>query len=174
MTNISGVCEYLEMLRVSALKSVKIFGLWDQPRNIVTWDDVKQNSWNKLRTDLGFEAEELRTLQPNKQEWIKRGNLKLFDLPEMTMFPVNPYEDLHADLAEVWSMDWTVDDWIKMGIKYEQMKRRGLTPQIMKMMNLSLAEWASLDMCPDDVTQDIAFLFNMRTEECKQVLKDFT
>lgn len=162
------------MLRVSALKSIRIFGLWDQPRKIVTWNDIKSYSWYELRHNLEFMAEELKTLQPDKQEWIKRGNLKLFDLPEMVIFPVNPYEDLHADLAEVWSMQWTVDQWVQMEITYDQMRRRGLNTQIMSMLNLTLSDWAKLKMTSEDVTQEIADIFNISMSECKQILQDFS
>lgn len=161
------------MIRVSALKSVRIFGLWDQPRRIVTWDDIKKYSWYELRNNLGFLAEELKKLQPDKLEWIKRGQLKLFDLPEMVIYPVNPFEDLHADLAEVWSMDWKLEQWIDMQITYNQMKKQGLTPQIMRMMDLKLGDWAKLKMQPEDVTAEIAQLYDVDVEECQQILRDF-
>lgn len=161
------------MIRVSALKSIRIFGLWDQPRRIVEWNDIKKHSWHELRTNFGFLAEELKTLQPDKQEWIKRGQLKLFDLPEMVMYPVNPFEDLHADLAEVWSMEWKLEQWIDMQITYDQMRRQGLTPQIMQMMDLKLSDWAKLKLKPEDVTEDIAKIFDVDVDECRQILKDY-
>ena len=161
------------MLRVSPLKSIQIFGLWDQPRSIVMWNDIKQHTWYKLRKEFKFEPQDLQTLQPDKHEWIKRGNLKLWDCQEMIMFPVNPYEDLDADLADVFSMEWTVDQWVQMGITYEQMRSRGLTPQIMKMMCFTLADWAKLRMLPEHVTAEIARLYNVDVPECQQILRDY-
>ena len=176
MFNISDLLRRLSMLRVSALKSIKIFGLWDQPRKIVAWDDVKQYSWHELRTNLKFSAQDLKTLQPSKHEWLKRGNLKLFDLPEMSILPVpiNPFEDLGADLAEVWSMQWNVDMWKKMGITYHQMKKSGLTPQLMECMQLEFSDWVKLDMKESDITDEIAKVFQMSKEECCQIIKDYT
>ena len=163
------------MLKVSPLQSVKIFGLWDQPRFIVQWDDVKHLNWSQLRREYGFSPEELRVLQPDKKEWLKRNRgVSLFDLPEMSIFPVNPYDDLNADLAEVWSMRWGVDLWIRMGITYKQMKRAGLTPQIMKLMDLKMNDWVNLKLEPEDVcSEEISGIFGLGVEECQDVIRKF-
>ena len=161
------------MLRVNALQSIKIFGLWDQPRNIVDWNDIKHLKWHELRVEYNFTAEELYLLQPNKHEWLKRGQLALCDLPEMTIFPVNPYEDLNADLSEVWSMQWDLDMWCKMQITYAQMRKCWLTASIMRVMGLELSDWAKLQMSADDVTDEIAAIFGMPASECRQILVDY-
>jgi len=133
-------------MEISASKSISFFGWWDQPRTILCWEDVKGRclSWRKLRDTFQFTAEELRTLQPDKGEWIKRGALTLHDMGDMAVFPINPITDMHADLAEVWSMHWTPEQLGAMGVTFVDMKACGLTSKIMSHFGFSLRAWAQL------------------------------
>lgn len=134
------------MIKVQPLQSIRLFGWLDQPREIVTWDDLAQKnlSWRKLRIDYGFSAAQLHALQPDKQVWLERGNIRHEDAPDMICFPVNPILDLNMDLGELWKMRWPVDTLIKLGITYEQLLCCGLTPNIMVFFNFSLASWHKL------------------------------
>lgn len=121
-----------------------------------------QVSWRTLRLKHQFEPEELRTIQPDKHEWIRRGQLTLHDLPDMLVFPINPYDDMGADLGEVWSMQWSGDLLAKMNVTYEQMTRHGLTLDLMKVINKPLSFWQALQLSSahaqdmrEDVVEDV-------------------
>ena len=115
---------------------------------MVCWDNIKtlNMSWSRLRSELLFTPEQLKKIQPDKKMWVQRGALTLFDLPEMTIFPINPFLDLNADLGEVWSMQWQPDLLADMGVTYEQMLARGLNPQFMQHLNYSVGGWYLLKL----------------------------
>jgi hypothetical protein len=107
-------------MKLTPKQSILIFGWFDQPREHMNWDDVKTKSlsWHELRLQYNFTAEELHTLQPDKEEWMKRGQLTLHDVLDMNVFPVNPFDDMRADLAEVWNMHWSPEALASMKISY--------------------------------------------------------
>jgi hypothetical protein len=151
-------------MELTAARSIAFFGWWDQPRTVLTWDDVKARclSWRRLRDHYQYEALELQGLQPCKVEWIKRGALTMRDLPEMAVFPINPIVDMHADLAEVWAMHWTPEQMRTMGITFPQMKACGLNCQIMTHFGFSLSAWTQLGLGAEHVLQ-------MHEDEARQV-----
>ena len=130
-------------MEINALQSIRLFGLWEQPRCIVNWDDLKalRHSWRTLRTQYEFSAMDLQCIQPDKAEWILRGQLTLHDLPDMLVFPINPYTDMGADIGEVWGMRWPVELQVMMGVTYSHMHSRGMTPEIMSYFNFPLSQW---------------------------------
>ena len=133
-------------MELSALQSIRVFGLFDQPRRIFTWDDVKHRclTWSILLERYMFTALELHTLQPDKSEWVKRGALTLHDMLDMTVFPLNPISDMHADLAELWSMQWTVEELVRMDVTFSQIKMCGLNHRIMMHFGFPLSAWSKL------------------------------
>jgi len=163
-------------MELSARESIRFFGLWDQPRTILSWEDVKSRclSWKGLRQDFLFHREKLVQLQPDKNEWIKRGALTLHDMIDMSIFPINPISDLHADLAEIWSMRWTCEEMKLMGITYSQMKRNGLNVAIMQHFGFSLLAWSSLQLDERDVESmsenDSMSLFGLSVKEVQSIL----
>jgi DNA-binding protein Fis len=98
-------------MEISPLQSIQFYGLWDQPRRVLVWEDItaKCYSWRRLREEIGLTPKELQTIQPSPQEWVTRGALQLADLPDMVCFPVNPFTHMHADLAEVWGKRWPAE-----------------------------------------------------------------
>lgn len=168
------------MLEVSARQSIAIFGWFDQPRFIVSWDDLTKNnwSWRRLRSELDFTPSELKKIQSDKQAWITRGSLTLHDLPEMTIFPVNPLTDLQADIGEIWSMKWQPSLLCEMGVTYEQLLTRGLSASIMQHFNFSLSSWYALGLRAEHVERmdntDTLLVFGMQQKELVQVIGDFT
>ena len=155
-------------MRVTAQQSVQIFGWWDQPRTIVVWDDLKHNnlSWRKLRTEYGFSARDLHTIQPQVREWVARGQLTLHEVCDMSIFPVNPFTDLGADLGEVWSMKWSAEELASMGVTYDQMLVRGITPEIMRCFSFPLSSWMRLGFERRHVlSADVASVFGMGVDE---------
>ena len=133
-------------MELSALQSIRVFGLFDQQRRIFTWDNVKHRclTWRILRERYMFTALELHTLQPDKSEWVKRGALTLHDMLDMTVFPLNPITDMHADLAELWSMQWTVEELVRMDVTFSQIKMCGLNHHIMMHFGFPLSAWSKL------------------------------
>ena len=142
----------MQPMEINALQSIRLFGLWEQPRHIVNWDDLKalRHSWRTLRTQYEFSAMDLQCIQPDKAEWILRGQLTLHDLPDMLVFPINPYTDMGADIGEVWSMRWPVELQVMMGVTYSHMHSRGMTPQIMSYFNFPLSQWQALQFLQRD------------------------
>jgi hypothetical protein len=133
---------------VNPRQSVAIFGLWDQPRQVLEWQDVtaRNLTWKTLRETMKFDAESLRKLQPDPNEWVARASITLQDLPDMTCFPVHPFVHLRADLAEVWSMRWSADTLKQLDVTYEQLRAKGMNVQVMQHFNFTLGQWMSLGL----------------------------
>ena len=130
---------------VSALQSIKVFGFWRQPVLVLSWTDVKNLNltWRYLRT-LGIDAQSLKNLQPDKNEWIQRGGIQLSDLHDMLVFPVNPLTDFGVDLAELWQIRCNTSTLVSMGITFDQLIAKGITAQIMAAFALPLSDWTEL------------------------------
>jgi hypothetical protein len=161
---------------ITAPQSIAIFGLWDQPRQVLEWQDVTSRNltWRALRETMQFDAESLKKLQPDPVEWVHRASITLQDLPDMTCFPVNPFEHLHADLAEVWSMRWPADTLKQFNVTYEQLRMKGMNPQVMQHFNFTLGQWMTLGLQQAHVrTMDeecVSRCFDMAKDEVLEVL----
>ena len=132
-------------VHLNALQSVKLFGMWRQPILVLSWTDVKSNNftWRHLRS-LGIDAQSLKSLQPDKNEWIQRGGIQVSDLTDMLVFPVNPLTDFGVDLGELWNMCCSTATLSAMGITFDQLIAKGITPQIMAAFALPLSDWTEL------------------------------
>ena len=135
-------------MHITPRASIMIFGWWDQPHSVLTWNDVKalNLTWRKLREDFDFTPTQLSTLQTDKQEWIHRGGLRLSDLPEMSMFPVNPLSDMRVDIGELCTQQWDHETLASMGVCYEQMQTYGMTPAIMCFFRFPHSGWVALHL----------------------------
>ena len=164
----------MHAIKLTPAQSIRIFGWWDQPREYLSWEDVKAKalSWRGLRVEHGFSAEELRQLQPDKEEWIKRGQLTLSDVGDMRNFPVHPFHDLRADLGEVWGMRWPPETLIAMGITFHELREHGMSDAIMGHFGFPLSAWQRLGMRPDDVTAGVSAVFGLGADEVRLILKD--
>ena len=133
-------------MEISALQSIRFYGLWDQPRRVLVWEDItaKCYSWRRLRQEIGLSPTELMRIQPSPQEWVNRGALQLSDLPDMVCFPVNPFTHLHADLAEVWGMRWSSDVLSQMKVTYDQLRAKGMNVNVMMHFDFTLSQWMNL------------------------------
>ena len=130
---------------LTSAQSVSLFGWFKQPVFTLCWDDVKQNNftWRKMRA-LGLQPEQLRAVQPDKQEWIQRGGLQLGDITDMTIFPVNPLTDYGADLAELWSMQCNPQKLRQMGVCFDDLIAKGLSVQLMHAFSMPLSGWTEI------------------------------
>lgn len=163
---------------IDAYQSIQLFGYRRQPILTLSWSDVKRENftWRDLR-DLNIKAEDLQQLQPDKQEWLQRGGVNMQDLKDMLIFPVNPLVDFGADLGELWNMQCSVDEMLKMQITYTQLVQKGITPAIMAAFRLPLSGWVQLGfqqqhaacMHPDE-TQ---LIFGLDPTELMCILNDF-
>ena len=113
-----------------------------------------------------------------QKEWILRGALTLHDLPEMTLFPINPFTDLGADIAEVWSMHWSVDLLACMGVSLLNMRQRGLSAQLMQHFQIPLSGWLKLRLNEKDIQNmsddEIDFVFQIDRHEILDIIKSHT
>jgi len=160
---------------VSARQSIAIFGLWDQPRQVLEWQDItaRNLTWRTLRDSIELDAEQLRRVQPDPVEWVHRACITLKDLPDMTCFPVNPFAHLHADLAEVWSMRWPAETLKQLNVTYEQLRDKGMDAHVMQHFGFTLGQWMGLGLQQQHVSvmdaEAVARCFEMRKEEVLEV-----
>ena len=126
-------------------QSVSLFGWFRQPILTLSWDDVKQEgfTWRQMRV-LGLSAEQLRAVQPDKQEWIQRGGLQPHDIPDMTIFPVNPLSDYGMDLAELWDLKLSPQKMQEMDISFDHLLTKGMNAQLMHAFAFPLSGWATI------------------------------
>ena len=148
--------EYLNHSRVTSMHitpcaSIQIFGWFDQPHSVLMWSDVVGRkdlnlTWHKLRQEFDFTPQQLYSLQADKQQWISRGNLRTSDLPEMSIFPINPLSDLRVDISELCVQQWDHEILSSMGVTYAQMKEYGMTLAIMSFYRFPLSGWVALGL----------------------------
>jgi hypothetical protein len=163
---------------LSGYQSVSLFGWWRQPILVLAWQDVKQHhfTWRQLRA-LGLDAETLRRLQPDKHEWLQRGGIQVADLLDMTVFPVNPLTDFGVDLAELWQLRCGTATMVSMGITFDHLIAKGITPQVMAAFALPLSDWIELGfglrhaepMRPEDTT----LVFGIEKADFLRILHTF-
>jgi len=161
---------------VNPRQSVVVFGMWDQPRQVLEWQDVtaRNLTWRTLREVMLLEPERLKQLQPDPIEWVHRASITLQDLPDMTCFPVNPFVHLHADLAEVWSMRWPAETLKNLDVTYEQLRAKGMNPQVMQHFCFTLGQWMTLGLRHEHVLsmdEDcVRRCFDMSKDEVLEVI----
>jgi len=161
---------------VNPRQSVAIFGVWDQPRQVLEWQDVtaRNLTWRTLRESMQFEPEQLKRLQPDVLEWVARASITMQDLPDMTCFPVHPFVHLRADLAELWSMRWSADTLKQLDVTFEQLRAKGMNSQVMQHFGFTLGQWMSLGMTQAHVRaiddECLRKCFDMPKEEVLEVV----
>jgi hypothetical protein len=164
---------------VSARQSISIFGLWDQPRQILEWQDItaRNLTWRNLRDSLELTPEQLKQVQPSVEDWVNRASITLNDLPDMVCFPVNPFVHLHADLAEVWSMHWTSDILKQLNVTFDQLRAKGMTVQVMQHFNFTLGQWMNLGLMQQHIKgmddDGVRRVFDMPKEEVLEVIAHY-
>ena len=164
-------------MRLSAYQSIQLFGMRRQPIFTLSWADVKKENftWRGLRA-LDLPAQDLKKLQPDKNEWLQRGGVGIEDLKDMIVFPVNPLTDFAVDLSKLWHMHCSVDEMLKMGITYNHLVAKGITPAIMAAFRLNLSSWVDLGFtaqhaaCLQDVETNM--VFGLQSLELQQLLQD--
>jgi hypothetical protein len=96
----------------------------------------------------------------------------------MTIFPVNPLTDFGVDLSELWALKCESVQMSRMGITYDQLLDKGITPQIMKAFSLPLSVWVDLGFSEEHAaffTEDESSLvFNIRKKELLSIITTFS
>ena len=132
------------MVKLTPLQSFRIFG-WRDPRPILVWDDVlrKQLTFDTL-VDSGLRPSELVLLQPDPTQWVAHAGAGLRHVRAMMLWPANPFAHMRADLADVFLLQPTAAELVRMGVTYAQLKRHGLTKQTEQIFKFQEEEWAML------------------------------
>jgi hypothetical protein len=165
-------------VQLSPYQSISIFGWWRQPILTLSWHDIKTNNftWLQLRA-LDLSPEELQLVQPLVKEWVQRGGIQINDIPDMTVFPVNPLTDFGVDLSELWGLKCESAQLRHMGVTYDHLLDKGLTPQIMNAFRLTLTAWVELGFSEVHAavfTDDEASLvFKIRKQELLGIIRSF-
>ena len=168
----------MSAVSLTAVQSVKLFGWWRQPILTLSWNDVKQQhfTWRQLRA-LGIEAAQLKRLQPDKHEWLQRGGIQVSDLLDMTVFPVNPLTDFGVDLAELWALRCSATQMAGMGITFDHLLAKGITPQIMSAFAMTLSDWTDLHFAEQHaqgmLEDDCQRVFVLSKGELVRILRSF-
>ncbi len=168
----------MSAIKLTAVQSVRLFGWFVQPILTLSWVDVKKRgfTWRQLRA-LGVHAEDLQRLQPDKQEWLQRGGIQVSDLLGMTIFPVNPLTDFGVDLAELWNMKCTAAQMASMGITFDHLQTKGITPQIMCAFAMPLSDWTELRFSANHAQSmqedDCQRVFALSKSELVRILRSF-
>ena len=164
--------------KITSYQSIQLFGWFAQPILTLGWGDIKQRNftWRQLR-NLGIEADHLKSIQTDKQEWLQRGGIQIDDIPDMTVFPVNPLTDFGVDLAELWQMKCSVSQLIMMQVNYNHLVSKGITPQIMSAFGLPLSAWTDLGFNENHAhvmtQEECQLVFGLGKQELKRILSDF-
>jgi hypothetical protein len=164
---------------VNPRQSISIFGLWDQPRQVLEWQDItaRNLTWRALRDSIELTPAQLKRVQPDPVEWVHRASITLQDLADMVCFPVNPFVHLHTDLAEVWSMHWTSDTLKQLNVTYDQLRQKGMNAHVMQHFNFTLGQWMNLGLMEEHVqgmdTDTAKRLFDMQKDEVVEVIVNY-
>lgn len=164
--------------KISSYQSIQLFGWFAQPIVTLNWGDIKQKNftWRQLRS-IGIDAEQLKTIQPDKQEWLQRGGIQIDDISDMTIFPVNPLTDFGVDLAELWQMKCNISQLVAMQVNYQHLIQKGITPQIMSAFGLPLSSWTDLGFNATHAyvmtNDECNMVFGIGKQELIKILNDF-
>lgn len=165
-------------LELTPAQSIRIFGWFDQPSLTLAWSDVKEKTltWSGLRK-LKFSPADLKRLQPDKTAWIQRGGIRLADLPDLLVFPVNPFVDFRADAAEVWECGFSAQQLLEMGVTYSHFVQAGLSPLLMQHFQFSLRDWLEFGFCTADISKltdtEINAVFKVNKADMVNITSNF-
>jgi hypothetical protein len=145
---------------LTAYQAISIYG-WAQPIRILDWTIVKEHRlrFAKMFSELKIPVQELKKLQPRKQEWLKEGLMVAEDLPHLLPWKVHAFHDLDMSLAEVMCNGPPSAAFLKeTGVTFQQMQEKGLTSDLMKLFPYTVSDWRALGMGRDflDTLSDVA------------------
>ena len=80
---------------------------------------------------------------------------------------------MNADLAEVWSMQWSVHELAAMNVTFDQFVDRGITADIVRCFNFPLSAWCELGLKPCHIhNETMARAFGLPYADLVKILED--
>jgi len=112
---------------------------------MLIWADVLRLglSFDQLIGE-GLRVSDLVCMQPDPMQWIKCAGAGLAHARMMTIWPVNPFTHLGADLGDVLAQRFSADELKRMSVSHGQLVRNGMTEKIEPMFRFDAREWALL------------------------------
>lgn len=130
---------------LSAAQIICVYGIFSK-RKILTWDHVKQKkiTAHYLYHTLKITKQQLKELQPDPSEWAESGLCTIADCDILSAVPVNPITHLQAPFDALFS--FKSHELNAFGVRYEQLRNIGMTPETMLFFHYDLQEWALLGL----------------------------
>lgn len=132
-------------VRLSPAQATSIHGWGSKLKLTLSWKDIedKHIQFDQLLT-LGVQVQDLMVIQPNVEKWVSHAGCKPAHALHLLPLKANPFTDLHGDLADVICLKANSKQLKDMGVTYDQLVQNGMTPEIMRIMGLSLQSWIDL------------------------------
>jgi hypothetical protein len=133
-------------LYLTARQSCNIHG-WLNPKRTLHWDDVREKKALTIKALLGhgLTSIDLKSLQPDVEQWIQSGKASLSDVPSMLAWPLHPVKHLRANISDLSTMHYYPSVLGRLGITYSLMRdEMGMSDDWMKIMRYTPLEWASI------------------------------
>jgi hypothetical protein len=129
-------------MQLTARQATLVHG-WIRTKPTLNWPDVVslKHTMDSLLA-IGLTANELLTIQPDPAHWTRQGGATLKHLRLMMLWPANPFEHFHADLADLLGLHLKVDELVRMNVTYDQLVRNGMTARTESMFKFCKEEWA--------------------------------
>ena len=163
-------------IKLTPGQAVYLYG-WLEARRTLRWADVLANPSFSLPQLLSARLSPLtlHQMQPDLSAWTKHRRAQLEDCPVMEPWTAHPIKDFHADLADLLSLRWSVEQLVRMGVTYTDLIAAGLTPSNMVLFDFTLMGWAHLGFTRKDA-QDmpepaLGRLFGMTKADVLRALK---
>jgi hypothetical protein len=122
-------------------QSTFLFG-WLSPRPVLTWGDVTRL---KLTVDRllqsGLTGSDLVAVQPDPAEWVRHADA---GLRHARCLRANPITYFGADLADVLSLQLSLEEMVRMELTHAQLVAVGMSAETERLFKLDEDEWHML------------------------------
>lgn len=134
---------------LTAGQAVYIHG-WTRARKHLTWGDVLTNerlTFKYLVQECRVGEQNLHTLQPDINAWIKSKRAELEDAPKMVgIWDASLTKDFQCDLADLIRMEWPAVTMHQMGVTMKDLVELGMTPETMALFGFTLSGWSLIGL----------------------------
>ena len=122
-------------------QSTLLFG-WLNPRPLLLWNDVLQRKLTIGRlVQCGLTPADLAAVQPDATEWVQHAGASLCHVRYLW---ANPITCFGADLADVLSLQLSLDEMVRMELTHAQLVAVGMTQETERLFKLDDDEWCML------------------------------
>lgn len=142
-------------IRLSPAQSTGIHGWGSKLKTTLSWRDIEDNEHidMDLLIRMAVQPKELHRLNPAIPPWITHAGARAEHAKEMLPWGAHPIRDLNGDLSDVIALKATSKQLKAMGVRYEDLREVGMTPETMRLIGLSFQGWVELDMTLEDTVQ---------------------